>query len=261
MTDAYKFNRSKPPLSPQVRHGGSAANSVTASPAHDTARYLLDPDDDFARPYLAVAGTTQAFIWPIGVEGFDIEDQAVLGRHKYLGDIQLDVDVVHRGETTITMTGVFPGWTSVDNMSALRQIFRMGTPQRGKILHLPGILPHLQYVVCESLRHGHPDDERKQDISYSLSMVVIGTGPAVARNLLPGVPGSGAAKGRTQKKFVVNATTNTLRKIAQKLYGDTGRWTTLYAIKANAVWFDKHGVPSHAAPDKRLPKGTPIYYT
>lgn len=260
MAERFQFNRARPPRSPQVRHGGSAANAVTASPSQDTARYLLDPDDDFARPYLAVAGTKTAFVWPVGVEGFDIEDQAVLGRHKYLGDIQLDVDVVHRGEMMITMTGIFPGWTSVDNMSALRQVFRMESPKRGKILHLPGILPHLQYVVCESLRHGHPDDERKQDISYSLTMVVIGTGPVVPRNLLPGVPGTGPTKGRSQKKFIVNATVNTLRKIAQNLYGDTARWTSLYAIRANAAYFDKHGIPSHTAPDKRLPKGTAIYY-
>lgn len=245
----YDHNTEKPPLSPAVKHGVRAINAFTL-PEYDTARYLLDPDDDFPRPYLLVPGW-RAFIWPLGVEGFEIQDQATLGRHKYLGEIELDVDVTHKGETGITLSGIFPGHTSVANMQALRQVFSVDTPERGKVLHLPGILPNLQYVVGETFTYTHAEDERSQDIAYSCSFVKVGTGPKAKA----AAPAGNTA--RTTKKFVSNSRYNTLRKIATRLKMS---WTNLYAVKANAAWFDKRNISSHRAPDYRLPNGTVIYY-
>jgi hypothetical protein len=252
----YRHNTEKPPLSTAVRHGTLQAGL----PVEDTAKYLLDPDDDFARPYLAIPGGA-AFVWPVGVEGFELQDQAELGRHKYLGEIELDVDVIHKAETTITLSGTFPGWTSVENMQALRGVFFADTPERGKILHLPGILPNLQYVVAERGSFTHAQDERTQDIAYALTLVKVGTGKRVSSGTTRPNAGQGtAARGRGTRKFRVTANVNTLRKIAYKVFRNGARWTELYAVKANAKWFDKRNISSHRVPDYRLPLGTVIYY-
>lgn len=246
----YPHNQAKPPSSDFVRHG-----TTNLSQAEDTAKYILDPDDDFARPYLAIP-RGDAFIWPLGIEGFEVIDQAELGRHKYLGDIEIDVDITHRAETTITLSGVFPGWTAVDNMQALRSIFWAETPERGKILHLPGVLPRLQYVVGERCQFTHAQDERLQDIGYTASFIKVGSGgkstgiPADDNNF----PGFGT------RRFRVSAKTNTLRKIALSVFNTSTRWTQLYANKKNAKWFNSHNISAHNAPDYRLPLGLIIYY-
>lgn len=249
----YPHNEAKPPKAISVRH--------VSRPTVDTARYVLDPDDDFARPYLAIPGG-RAFIWPLGTQGFDIAEDAALGRHKYLGEIELDVDVTHKAETTITLSGVFPGWTSVENMNALRQIFYADTPAKGKILHLPGIMPNLQYVVGENIRHSHAREDRTMDIEYTLSLVKVGTGKK-SPNVGPTQPDEGrmgGARGRGTRTFKSNAKFNTLRKISNKVFGTEKMWVDLYAIKGNAKWFDKRNIAGHKVPDYRLPLGTVIHY-
>lgn len=249
----YPHNKSRPPMSPAIRRG--SANLII--PDEDTAKYILDPDGDFERPYLAIPGG-RAFVWPLGVEGFEIQDMAELGRHKYLGEIELDVDVTHKAETEITLSGIFPGWTSTDNMAALRQIFFADTPERGKILHLPGVLPNLQYVVCERETFSHTRDERTQDIEYQFSVVKVGTGKPSPSTLPPG--STTGNSGRGTRKFRSTGQVNTLRKIASRVFRNSQRWTQLYAVRQNAAWFDKRNISSHKAPDYRLPLGTIIYY-
>ena len=252
----YPHNHERPPNSPALRHGTQTDLSAT-----DTAQYILDPDDDFARPYIAIPGG-RAFIWPLGTQGFRLEDAAEIGRHKYLGEIELDVDVTHKAETTIVLSGVFPGWTSVENMNALRAIFYADTPERGKILHLPGILPNLQYVVPERQSFSHAVDERTMDIEYEFSVVKVGTGVR-APNTGPTQPDQGrnnTPRGRGTRQFRANSKVNTLRKIAYAVFRNGARWTELYAIPKNASWFDKRDIRSHKAPDYRLPLGTVIYY-
>lgn len=257
MTIPFPHNNDRPPLSDAIRRG--ASNVVGTQ--EDSAKYILTPDDDFARPYIAVPGG-RAFVWPVGIEGFELEDQAELGRHKYLGEIELDVDVVHKAETTITLSGVFPGWTSVDNMNDLRQIFYADTPERGKILHLPGILPHLQYVVPERQSFTHDMNERTRDIAYSFSVVKVGTGDRAPDQgpTQPDIGRGSTGRGRGSRRFVVNSKSNTLRRVAYAVFRNGARWTELYAIQANAKWFDSRNIPSHQVPDYRLPVGTTIYY-
>lgn len=253
----YPHNTDKPPLSDSIRHGVANLDTVI----EDTAKYLLDPDDDFARPYLAIPGG-RAFVWPVGVEGFEVVDQAELGKHKYLGEIELDVDVTHKGESTITLSGIFPGWTSTENMLALRAIFYADTPERGKILHLPGIFSNLQYVVCDREAFTHQQDDRTMDIEYSLSVVRVGTGKK-SPNTGPTQPDQGrksTGKGRGTRRFTVNSKTNTLRRVAYAVFRNGARWTELYAVKKNASWFDKRDIASHKVPDYPLPLGTVVYY-
>jgi hypothetical protein len=175
--------------------------------------------------------------------------------HRYLGDIKLDVDVMHKDEFRIVLTGVFPGESSADNMNALREVYDLDTPDNGKILWLPGILPKLQYVVGESFDFSHGADDRFSDIDYTLTVVRVGTGPKVT--VTDPVP-SKSGTSRKARYFASTATVNTLRKIAAKLYRNSSRWGQLY--DKNASWFTKRKISLHAVPDYRLPNGTKIYY-
>lgn len=249
----------QPPASPQIRSAPRGRNERTPASNKDTARYLVDPDDEFARPFLSVPGGN-VFIWPLGTEGFEIVDTAELGRHKYLGDIELDVDVTHRGERTITLSGVFPGWTSTENMLALSTIFYADTPARGKVLHLPGILKSYQYVTCQTLRHSHADDERTMDISYSLELIRAGVGPKShpVGATEPNQGGTSSVAGTRQYK--IRAGVRTLRGVAADVYGSGNRWVDLYKIDKNANYFNNRGIRAQQVPDYRLPIGLVIYY-
>lgn len=256
---AAQITGEQPPASPQIRNARRGVNERTPASNQDTARYLVDPDDEFARPFLSVPGGN-VFIWPLGTEGFEIVDTAELGKHKYLGDIELDVDVTHRGERSITLSGIFPGWTSVQNMQALSEIFYADTPARGKILHLPGILTTYNYVTCSSLRHSHAEDERTMDIAYSLEVVRIGVGPKAKPTGATEPNQGGKSSVAGTRKFTVTMDENTLREIAADVYGSGARWVDLYAIKKNADFFNNHDVKQHQVPDYRLPNGHIIYY-
>ncbi len=252
----YPYDDNKPPKSPTVVHGTKQANVFL--PSEDTARYIVDPDD-FARPYLAVPGG-RAFVWPLGTEGFEVQEQAELGRHKYIGEIQMDIDVIHKAETIINLSGLFPGWTSVANMNALRQIFYADTPGKGKVLHLPGILPNLQYVVCESLTHSHAEQEMSQDIAYQLSVVKVGTGATSTDygKLSPGQPGTKGTATSGTRIFNVTQTYRTLRGVSLKVFGTMDKWPELEANPKNKKLFNN--IPSSKIPTYQLPLGAKVYY-
>jgi hypothetical protein len=139
-----------PPLPPSAI-GKEFVNAVPKV-ILDTARYIRLPDTDFARPYMSVPGGP-TFVWPLGIEGFEIQDQAELGIHKYIGDIELDVEVMHRNQATITISGIFPGHTSTEEHACLRTVFQAVQPPGGKVLHLPHVLSQAQFVACQSLNH------------------------------------------------------------------------------------------------------------
>jgi hypothetical protein len=248
-----QHNKAKPPLAPSVRHVGQRTRFVS-----DSAAYILEPDADFSRPYLAIPGTPRAFIWPLGVEGFELAGNTQLGIHRYLGELELDVSIVHKDEMHIRLSGMFPGWTSVENMNALRAIYDADTPERGKILHLPGILPELQYVTGETFTFTHADDDRSQDIVYNISFVKSGSRPYKKGERIKPSPIKGTPKGVGRKFFTVNSKYNTLRKIALHLFKNGARWTELYNM--NAKWFNSRDIPSHKIPDYRLPNGLKIRY-
>lgn len=215
------------------------------------------PDEDFSRPYLAIP-RGHAFVWPLGVEGFEIVTNSQLGLHKYLGEIELDVSVVHRAEKRITLSGVLPGWTSNENMQSLQNIYEQDTPENGKILYLPGIFGRLQYVVGESANFSHAAENRTQDIEYTLTFIKVGLGKKITQRPNRPPPGKGKGKGKAQRYFTVNNRNYTLRMIARKLWRNANRWTELY--QKNARWFDTRKIPTHQIPDYRLPNGLKIRY-
>lgn len=247
-------NRARPPLAPSVSHGRGRTRFLD-----DSAKYILQPDADFDRPYLAIPGTPRAFVWPLGVEGFELAGNTQLGIHRYLGELELDVSLVHKNETHIRLSGVFPGWTSVENMNALRGIYDADTPERGKILHLPGILPELQYVVGENFTFTHADDDRTQDIAYNISFVKTGSRPYKKGERPKKPPPVGKRPRKNARRFFrVNSKHRSLRNIAFKLFHDSRRWPELYV--KNSRFYTKHKIPTHKIPDYKLPLGFRVYY-
>lgn len=227
--------------------------------ALDTARYLLDPSNDFARPYIRVP-KGQVYVWPVGIEGFQIQTDSTLGIHKYIGDNNVDVQVVHRGEKHITLTGTLPGWTSNENMRALESVCVARSPERGKILHLPGLYTHLQYVQVVSWGFSHDEDDiMSMDIRYTLEVVKMSLGPKKPGSpTQPNQQGGGKPPPLGKHVFRVNHKHRTLRSIARKVYHRRDRWTDLYIL--NHKIFDRKKVPSHKIPTYRLDLGTKIHW-
>lgn len=246
----FPHNTLKPDTIPQTQRVNRAVV--------DSAKYIVQPDDDFVRPYLAVPNG-RAFVWPVGIEGFELTDTPEVGKHKYLGGVGLDVDVTHRGEGQIALSGTFPGWTSQDNLLNLRDIVYAVAPRNGKILYLPGVLDTIQFVVVTTSVFTHAEDERTQDITYSLTMAILSDGAKIKSPTQPGQGDTDNPK-RGKRKFQVTSTTNTLRKIAAKVFANPSRWTDLYAIQANAAFFNKRNVPQHNVPDYKLPTTMVVYF-
>lgn len=262
-TKGYTIVGRQPAVIPVKGAAGWEDNSNVKG---DSARYILAPDDEFARPWLAIPGSPGlCFVWPVGTEGFTFEIDPTLATHKYLGDNQVDVQVVHVGEEKITLTGTFPGQSSNENMNALRDIILRGTPERGKILHLPLVLPKYQYVVVESSSFDHAEGDMYQDIHYSIAFIKIGTGktatnkvPSTARqNPITSVKKK-SARGKPSRSYIVNSKNNTLRKIAAALRRGPNGWQELF--NKNKAYFVKLKVPTHLVPDKKLPVGLKVYY-
>ena len=89
--------------------------------ADDTAHYILKPDLQFYRPWLASPGVGAsgiAFVWPLGIEGFTLASTAELGIHKYIGDNDIDIEIVYPDEYHITLNGIFPGKTAPGKATA-----------------------------------------------------------------------------------------------------------------------------------------------
>jgi hypothetical protein len=259
LPNIYDFNDRKPPLSP------AAKRHTQTRRQEDSARYILVPDEDFQRPYLAVPGTREAFVWPAGVEGFELQKDTALGIHRYLGEAPLEVSVTHQGEKRINMSGIFPGWTAVENMHALERVYDMPTEAKGKILHLPGILPQLKYVIGESLRFSHTEEDFLEDLAYQVTFVVTGGGATTPTGrMTSGVTGQPAEgfgttpKGNASNVFVTTAQFNTLRRIALHLFKSADRWVDLY--QANSTFFDVNNIASFRIPNFQLPLGMKIYY-
>jgi hypothetical protein len=224
----------------------------------DTARYMAAPEQGrFTRPWLAIPGEA-AFVWPLGVQGFNIRVQPNLGVHKFLGSNHVEIDVMHVGEEHIRMTGVFPGLTSSYNAAYLKDIVLRETPEQGKILFIPLVLPKYQYVVVEEAEFDHVEDDRYHDITYTIVFFKIGVGKKTDAGLLDtrrpvAEPTNAAPRGTGDNIFVVNDTTNTLRTVSDEVFGTPDEWARIG--RANKAFFEDNQIPDAQAPDHRLPTG------
>ena len=226
----------------------------------DATYYILKPGENFLRPWISVPGGI-AFVFPLGLEAFSLSIDPTLGIHRFVGDNKVVVDVVHKGEERFSMTGSFPGKSSVSAFRALRQVVYADTPANGKIVYIPYLMPHAQRMVVASARFDRSNDERGMDLSYDIEFVRVGTDESFNYDTLrPTEPITqpSPGTGTTTKKFRANSKYNSLRKIAALKYKNASKWQRLYTL--NAKWFKKRNIPAHKAPDYRLPLGTVIYY-
>jgi hypothetical protein len=248
----------------------------------DPAGYLIDPGSVTgpgqhspgqlwnARPYI-VAGNT-IFVFPVGVEGFNRAGTATIGSHKYLGDNSVDGVTTHYEEARITLRGTFPGITSHDTMVDCINILRAQTPDTGLVLYAPGVFDREQYVLAETWEFDHTEDDRTHSIEYTITFLRIGEGRAVTdphgSTPNPNPEKRTITKGKPTRLFVVKDGAQTFRAIAQKVYGNSDKWTQLVSINSGqlAEWSRMSGVqayyglPSYQLPTYRWPIGTKFRY-
>jgi hypothetical protein len=231
----------------------------------DTAWYVVNKNQ-FERPRILIPGG-EKFEFPLGTEGFRLSGSAQLATHHYIGDNAVEVQVLHRDESHIEISGILPGNTSDQNMNALRDILVKGTPKQGKILSLPGIFPKQQMVVVESYEFSHPEDERTDSIFYTITFIRVGVGKKVQRAKLAGPTPSSHVVPHKKKKpkrpigqriFTIRDTARTLRTVAKVVYGNPDKWK--YVYWKNRKRIDGMHLPQHQIPTHIWAIGTKFYY-
>lgn len=242
--------------------------SLRPGQGNDPASYTVNPDT-IERPWLAIPPNGPIFVFPGGVEGFDLTGTAQISSHHPVDGNVPRATVVHRDEARITLSGAFVGDRALDNGKALRQVCIAATPtvqgQYGKLLYVPYALDNFQYVLVES-HNIRMEESNTEEVAYNVVCLKIGTAGAAPRiNLairatrpFPFLRTPSRPVGNGIRKYSATQKYNTLRKIARLKYGDAGLWGNLYS--ANHTYFEKHDIPFFAAADKRLPLGTKVYF-
>ena len=228
------------------------------------AKYLI-PDSElrYARPMLRSG--SKEFVWPVGIETFRHSGNALLGVRRYIGDNAADVQVVHKDEARIEMTGTFPGTTAVACMIALKDVILAETPDRGKILFLPGVFEEVKYVAVESYDFNHSEDDRTHSIDYTITFVIMGTGFSFQ------TPNATGTTTTTTSSPVVTATrplspggrilsttggASNFQHIAKIVYGNPDKWPKL--VDLNQALFAT--IPAKDLPFKLWTEGIEIRY-
>jgi hypothetical protein len=227
----------------------------------DTAKYVVDPSR-FERPRLSIVNGDE-FEWPVGTEGVRIHGSASLAMHKYLGDNAVVVQVTHRDERHLEMSGEFPGITGAKNMRDLLEIIQADTPDDGKILTLPGVFPKQQFVVIEDYDFSHDKDDRLDSWNYTVNFVKSGVGKKIVRGKVVASPvnpitSKKGNRGTSGRVFTTRAGASTLRQVAQNVYSNSNRWRDIYDL--NTAKLDALGIPTYLLPTKPLPLGMKLGY-
>jgi|SRR5215831_1189398 len=234
--------------------------STTHPTQDDEVRYILRPDREFRRPWVATPGGS-AYVWPGGVEGFQLTSNAETGIHKYLGEIGTDVIVVYPDEFHISLSGTFPGKTSVANLHALRSVLLQQTIY-GHILALPGIQSQLLYVVPINHQFAHDPGDYTSNVNYSVEFIKTGTGsnyklpPLHLPQSNPTVKTS--ARGKNQRHVTTKHGFQTLRAIANQVYHDVSQEAILMLASKNASALKKHNISLQKSVTAKLPVGMRI---
>jgi hypothetical protein len=230
----------------------------------DPARYLIaDGNLRHSRP--SFQSGDDIFIFPIGVEGFRRSGQALLGKHYYIGDDEVDVQVIHLDEARIEMSGTFPGTSAVDNMIELTGLIRKKTPEKGKLLFLPGIFERIQYVNVENYDFNHDPDDRTHSISYTITFIRTGIGNLIRDPFgTPPLPNPAVStdgnKGKaTHRRMTITAKRRTLRAVARDAYKNPRLWTRVLKLNQTRIHKLAPKVPKHRLPYHRFPLGTKFF--
>jgi hypothetical protein len=266
---------SKPPV---ISPGPDGASWWTPGIGLDPAKYLLRPGEvtspgkhtagqwAHARPY--ISNGSSVFVFPVGPEGFTDQGQTTLGLHKYIGDENIDGVIVHREESRITLTGIFPGLTSVQNRIDCRAMLRQIPKDMGLILWVPGVFGQEQFVLPESWTFEHGEDDRSHSITYAITFVRIGTRKHIADpsgSIPPPQPGTKKTKpkGKPARIYTIRSSVRTLRGVAKVVYHDYDAWPRLVRLNEGQLnaWKKKHpSVPNYKIPTYRWPIGTKFRY-
>lgn len=257
----YKHVDIKPP-------GPSPARGYVISPTvgneDDDARYILRPDVEFYRPWVAspgVGNTGIAFVWPMGIQGFTLASTADLGIHKYIGDNDIDVDVIFPQEYHVTMTGIFPGKKGIKNAQQLRTVIQHPSSEGGKVLCLPGVQERILYVSVVNYNFAHAEGEMSDTITYSIDFVQQGVGAKVKQKPLRHPRRNPTTKviprGKSHKQTKVKGKKRTVKGIAHKVHKDPAQQHKILSKNTNDL-VKKTGIPAHKLPYTRLPPGTNI---
>lgn len=263
MTTLADFKKAdiRPPGPPAPM--GYKVGVVNHAADDDQAHYILKPDTQFYRPWLASPGGS-AFVWPIGVEGFTFTSNAQAGIHHYIGDNDVDVQLVYPDELHIVLTGSFYGRTSVQNMLALRAVILQKSSEAGKILALPGIESQILYVSTINHQFNHDQTDHTRSVSYSIEFIKVGTGGGLKTPPLQ-LPSANplvksAPRGKSQSRTVVKQGKQTLRSISSKLYGDFSSASVLKLMQKNTETFSDQNLPLYKAVNQMIPPGTKLNF-
>lgn len=229
---------------------------------NDPAKLLVSPKR-YERPVLR-SGSLK-FEWPLGVEGITFSGQATLAEHTYIGDNDIVLDVTHLDNQRIVLTGMFPGLTGTNNMEDLLKVIRAPQPKPGKVLVLPRIVFSNEIVVAvDSYEFGHPEDDRSNSWTYSITLRRLSTGRVTNKVKTVTAPvnprtnkGQAKPRGKSSRVFTVHSGGNTLRAAAKLVYGNANRWREIYDKNTNVL---KKIAPLYSIPTKRLPLGLKLYY-
>lgn len=243
----------------------------------DPAAYLLAPGTvkgpnqhssgqwAHARPY--ISNGNDIFVFPVGPEGFQEQGQATIGLHNYINGRESDGQTVHYDESRITLSGTFPGLTSVQVMIDCRNMLRATQKAAGLILWVPGVFNQEQFVLPDNWTFTHDESDRSHSIDYSITFLRIGTKKQVndpSNAIPPPNPGSGSKpKGKPPHIFTIKEGTRTLRAVAKKVYHDADAWPRLVRLNQGQLnrWKKKHpNIPTHKIPTYRWPLGTKFRY-
>ena len=225
----------------------------------DPAKYLI-PDDFLRHGRPSISSGDNVFTFPIGVEGFRRSGQALLARHYYIGDNDVDVQVVHLDEARIELSGVFPGLTAVDNMIELSNLLTSPSPDRGKILFMPGIFERMQYVNIENYNFDHEAGDQTHSINYTISFLRTGLGKKIrdphGQPPIPNPSVHTTVRGaNTHRTKTVRDGQRTLRQLAKMAYGTAQLWARILILNKTPLEKKLKNVPRHKWPNYRLPLG------
>lgn len=226
----------------------------------DPARRLI-PDANLFHPRPSIQSGQNVFVWPGGVEGFRISGSALLAKHYYIGDDDVDIQVVHLDETHVELNGMFAGISGRDNMVELKALLAAPTPERGKILFLPGIFERIAYVNVENYDFVHDSEDRTHSIAYTIQFARTGIGRRIRDphgsppEPNPTVKTRARAK-QVWRQMILREFRQTLRQVAQQAYGNANLWTRVLELNEPLVHRLAPGIPRHRLPNYRFPLGT-----
>jgi len=240
------------------------AQEFRQNTGQDPARYLV-PDGNLFHPRPYLTSGDLIYVWPVGVEGIRHFGNSAVAIHRYIGDSDVDVQVVHKDEARIEMSGTFPGITAVDNMAALKLLVRDQTPDPGKTLFLPGIFERVQYVVVENYDFVHAADDRTHSFDYTITFIRTGPGRRIADPHGTPAPPNPTKKvtprGHPGRYTLSKSGSQTFRQIAKRVYGSSEKWKHLADLNARLVQYSHAmAIPFFQLPTYRWPLGTKIFY-